>query len=415
MNDIIAALDIGTTKIVAIIGEIEDEQLSIIGIGEVPTRGVRRGVVVNVHEVTAAIGEAVSIAERAANTRIESALVSLSGASVEAFPSRGLVTIAGRGVRSVTLNDIERALENAVVGSLPPGREVVLTIPRTYKVDDQEDIRDPIGMEGFRLEVDALVITASSVAVQNLVKCVRANQIEVDDLILQSIASGLAVLSEEERELGVAIMDVGGGTTDVAIFLEGTPWHVHAVRVAGHHLTQDVAIGLRMPMSAAEELKLHYGHVQTRWVSEDETVTIGGFGDDSRRVISRHLLAEILEARAEEILDLAWKGVKASGYDGLLPAGVVLAGGTAQLPGFRDLARDYLDVPVRVGTLPPFKGLDEEHRSPAYATAVGLLLYGMRQPIHLGYQRAPTRREPSGNVWHRLGDWLRRLLPAGTD
>ncbi len=412
MSDIIAGLDVGTTKICAMIAEVvDDQEIVILGIGETPSRGVRRGAVVNVQEVTAAIGEAVAQAERTADVRIANAFVSLSGHRVESVSSQGVVTISPRGSRSVTAEDIERALENASAVPLPHNREVIQTLPRTFKVDDQEGIREPLGMEGFRLAVDALVVTASTVAVQNLVKCVRANGIEIDNLVLQAVASGMAVLTSEEMELGVAVIDVGGGTTDVAIFLEGSPWHVFSTPVAGHHLTQDVAIGLRMPLAAAEQLKVRYGHAQPKWVSADETVSVGGFGDDGRRTVSRYFLSQILEARAEEIVDMAWKEVKASGYDGLLPAGVVLTGGSAQLAGLRDLARERLQVPVRLGTLPEIKGLPEEYRSPAYATVVGLLKWGARHPSALSYTQVASANKEGSGWWNRLSDWFKRLLP----
>ena len=411
MADVIAALDIGTTKVCAMVAEIEDEDtLVVLGVGEAPTRGMRHGAVVNVHDVTMSVQEAVTQAERASNVRIANAFVGLSALHVEVMASRGTATISPRGSRSITLSDMHRALETAGVVRLPPNREVVQVLPRTYKVDEQEGIRDPLGMEGFRLEVDALVLSAPTVTVQNLIKCVKATGIEVDDLVIQPIASGLAVLTQEEQELGVVVMDIGCGTTDVAIFMEGVPWYVAGIPVAGHYLTQDVAITLRMPMADAEDLKLRYGHAQSQWVSEDETITIGGFGDSSRRVISRHLLSEILQARAEEILDLAWQEVKSTGYDTLLPAGVVLTGGSALLPGFRDLAREYLQMPVRVGRLPPIKGLDEEHRSPVYATALGLLVWGQKHPTRLGFEEQAQKDE--GTLWARFSEWFKRLLPA---
>ncbi len=412
MADVIAALDIGTTKVCAMVAEVEDEDsLVVLGVGEAPTRGMRQGAVVNVNEVILSIQEAVAQAERASNVRIANAFVGLSAVHVEAMASRGTATISPRGVRSITLQDVQRALETASVVRLPPNREVVQTLPRTYKVDDQDGVRDPLGMEGFRLEVDALVLSAPTVAVQNLLKCVRASGIAVDDLVVQPIASGLAVLTEEERELGVVVMDIGCGTTDVAIFMEGKPWYVAGTPVAGHYLTQDVAITLRMPMADAEDLKIRYGHAQPQWVSEDETISIDGFGETGRRVISRHLLAEILQARAEEILDLAWQEVKTTGYDSLLPAGIVLTGGSALLPGFRDLARDYLQLPVRIGRLPAVKGLDEEHRSPIYATALGLLIWGQKHPTQLGFEeKGPV---DGSSILERLGEWFKRLLPAG--
>lgn len=412
MGDIIASLDVGTTKVCAMIAEVlAEDDLVILGVGEAPARGMRRGAVVNVQDVVAAVAEAVTQAERAANVRIGSAYVGLSGFQVESMGSRGVVTVSARGARGVSSEDVARALENARAVAIPHNREVVQTLPRTFKVDDQEGIREPLGMQGFRLEVDALVITALSVAVHNLVKCVQANGIDIADLVVQPVASGLAALSDEERELGVVVMDVGGGTTDVAIFLEGRPWHVLSVPVAGHHLTQDVAMGLRMPLVAAEDLKVHFGHVVPHWISADETVSTGTFGDEQRQTVSRHLLAQILEARAEEILDMAWREVKASGYDGLLPAGVVLTGGSAQLAGLKDMARDRLQMPVRVGKVPDLKGLGEEYQSPAYATAVGLLMWGAQHSVSLGYEQ--DRRFGGPGWWPRLVDWLKRLLPEG--
>ncbi len=412
MVDVIASLDIGTTKVCAMVAEIDTEDsLVILGVGEAPARGMRHGAVVNVTEVIASIREAVAQAERASNVRIANVYLGLSAVHVETIASRGTATISPRSSRGITMQDVQRALETASVVRLPPNREVVQTLPRTYKVDDQEGVRDPLGMEGFRLEVDALVLSAPTVTVQNLVKCVRASGIEVDDLVVEPIAAGQAVLTEEERELGVVVMDVGCGTTDLAIFMEGRPWYVAGTQVAGHYLTQDVAITLRMPMGDAEDLKIRYGHVQPQWVSEDETVTIGGFGEDGRRVISRHLLAEILQARAEEILELAWQEVKATGYDALLPAGVVLTGGSALLPGFRDLARDVLQLPVRIGRLPAVKGLDEEHRSPAYAAALGLLMWAHKHPTQLGFEERAQHETDS--TWARVVEWLKRLLPMG--
>jgi len=412
VGDIIASLDVGTTKVCAMIAEVEpDTPPVILGVGQVPARGMRRGAVVNVQEVTAVIAEAVAQAERAANVRMASAFVGLSGFQVESLSSRGVVTVSSRSTRGVSHQDVARALANARVVALPHNREVIQVLPRTFKVDDQDGIRDPAGMQGFRLEVDALVVTAASVAVQNLVKCVQDNGIDIEDLVLQPVASGLATLTEEERELGVAVMDIGGGSTDVAIFLEGRAWHVLSVPIAGHHLTQDVAMGLRMPLPAAEDLKLRFGHVLPRWISADETVGTGTFGDERRQVVSRYVLAQILEARAEEILDLAWREVKASGYDGLLPAGVVLTGGTALLAGLKDMARERLQAPVRVGTLGDLKGLGDEYQTPAHATAVGLLMWGAQHSVGLGYEQ--SQRQAGHGAFSRLGDWVKRLLPEG--
>jgi cell division protein FtsA len=406
----IVGIDVGTTKVCTLVGEVyEDDQLRIIGVGVAPSRGLRKGVVVNVHEATEAISASVRKAERISGYQITSAFVGLGGGHISAINSRGVVGIS-RSARGISDFDIERALDAARAIAIPHNREIIHTIPRGYVVDGQEGVKDPLGMQGIRLEVEAHIVTGASTSVSNLVKCVRGTGVEIDDLILQSLGSGEAVLRDAEREMGVILADVGGGTTDIAIFIEGSIWHSIVLGTGGEHLTHDVAVGLRTPLSAAEELKIKYGHALPSSLTTDEMIEVTSFGNGAREAVSRMRLAEVLEARAEEIILLILREVKRSGYDGLLAAGLVLCGGSAELAGFKELANQMLQLPVRIGAPHDLQGLTDVLESPAYATAVGLLLWGAR---HSPTTEAPPRPPrgvnlPVGRIW----DWLRAFLPG---
>jgi cell division protein FtsA len=405
----IVGIDVGTTKICTLVGEAhEDGQLRIIGVGVAPSRGLRKGVVVNVHEATEAIQTSVQKAERISGYEIARAYVSVGGGHISAINSRGVVGIS-RSTRGISEYDIERALDAARAIAIPHNREIIHTIPRGYVVDGQEGVKDPIGMQGIRLEVEAHIVTGASTSVSNLVKCVRDADVQIDDLILQPLASGEAVLTESEREMGVVLADIGGGTTDVGIFIEGSIWHTLVLQTGGEHLTRDVAVGLRTPFGTAEELKIKYGHAVPGSLPTDELIEVTSFGDGAREAISRMRLAEVLEARAEEILTLVLREVKRSGYDGLLAAGLVLCGGSAELAGFKDLATKVLRLPVRVGAPHDLQGLTDVLESPAYATAVGLLLWGMRH-APAGEPEKPKR--PPSIFWQRVRDWFRAFLPG---
>ena len=407
----IVGIDVGTTKICTLVGELyEDGQLRIIGVGVAPSRGLHKGVVVNVNEATEAISASVQKAERISGYQITSAYVGVGGGHVTAINSRGVVGIS-RSARGISQFDIDRALDAARAIAIPHNREIIHAIPRGYIVDDQEGVKDPIGMQGIRLEVEVHIVTGASTSVSNLVKCVRAAEVEIDDLILQSLASGEAILKESEREMGVVLADIGGGTTDVGIFIEGSIWHTIVLGTGGEHLTHDVAVGLRTPFDTAEELKIKYGHAIPRSLATDELIEVSSFGNGARQSVSRLQLSEVIEARAEEILMLVLREVKRSGYDGLLAAGLVMCGGSAELSGFKDLGQQILQVPVRVGRPHDLQGLTDVLESPAYATAVGLLLWGMRQ-------RPTAEEEPSrvvripGELWPRIRDWFRAFLPG---
>lgn len=407
MDQTVVALDIGTTKICALIAEVEPPPrnvMRIVGVGTVPSKGIRRGVVVNVGEVTASIVEAVHRAERTSGYEVASAYVGLAGSHINAINSRGVVAIS-RGERGVRPVDIERALEAARAIDIPHNREILHIIPRSFAVDGEEGVRDPIGMQAYRLEVEAHIVTGATTSIYNLIKCVQNAGIQIDALVLEPLASGDAILTDIEREMGVALVDIGGGTTDIAIFIEGSIWHTAVLPTGGEQVTKDVAVGLRTPFDTAEEIKIKYGHALSHTVLADETVKVAMFGEDGQQQISRHFLSEIIEARTEEILEVVLKEIKRSGYDGLLPAGIVLCGGTAELAGIRDLARDVMGLPVRVGEPHDLQGLVDTLQRPAFATSVGLLKWGINHDLP-----RPATQPPESST--RLPGWLKLFLPG---
>jgi cell division protein FtsA len=403
----ICALDVGTTKICALIAAVDDNNsLRVVGAGRVPAKGLRRGMVVNTGEATAAIGLAIEEAEAAAGTTMESAYVGIAGGHISSLTSKGVVAI-GRNGRKITFEDTQKALEQARNIALPHNREIINAVPRSYMVDDQRGILDPVGMFGYRLEVEANIITGATSAITNLINCVHANGLEIDDLVLEPLASAQAVLTDDERQAGVAVVDMGGGTTDLAIYLESALWHTHVLEVGGDHFIRDVAAGLRMPYDKAEALIKQFGNAIPSQVPLDGEVRARRFGEESQQIINRRMLAEIINARAEETIDLISREVKRSGYDGLLPAGIVLAGGVAQLAGLAELSRSQLEWPVRVGRPDGLGGSVTDLSSPEYATTVGLLLWGLKQgsrPRAVTSQTSPS--------WKRVVEFLRRLLPG---
>jgi len=378
--------------------------LRIVGVGIVASKGVRKGVVVNVGEVTAAIVESIQRAERTSGYAIASAYVGLAGAHISSMNSRGVVAIS-RGERGIRPVDVERALDQARAIDIPHNREILHIIPRGFTVDGDEGVRDPIGMQGYRLEVEAHIITGSSASIRNLIKCVQNAGIQIDALVMEPLASGEATLTDIEREMGVVLVDIGGGTTDIAIFIEGSIWHTVVLPTGGEQLTNDIAVGLRTPVNTAEDLKIKYGHALSHTILPEETIRVSMFGEDGQQNISRQFLAEIIEARAEEILEMVLKEIKRSGYDGLLPAGIVLCGGTADLAGLRDMARDMLGLPARIGAPQNLRGLVDTLQSPAFATSVGLLMWGIKHDLPQAVS------QPSSNGLKMPG-WLKVFLPG---
>jgi len=400
-----ACIDVGTTKICTLIGETDDaaDDLRIVGVGVVPSRGIRKGVVVNVKETTDAILASIDKAERISGCEIDGAYVGLAGAHISSINSVGAVAI-NRGERGVQPADVERALDAARAMPVPHNRQVLHAIPRSYKLDGDDGVRDPLGMQAYRMEVEAHIITGATTSIHNLVKCVQATGTGVDAMVLEPLASGEAVLTEVEREMGVILADIGGGTTDIAIFIEGSIWHTVVLPMGGEHITHDIAIGLRTPFTTAGELKIKYGNTSSKNVQIDETLDVTAFGEGGPQQVSRLFLTQIIEARVEEIFELIRQEIKRSGYDGLLPAGVVLCGGTADLAGIRDVAREQLNLPVRTGTPHDIRGLVDILGSPAYATSVGLLLWGLRCDV-------PRPNGDRRNDGLKLPGWLRAFLP----
>jgi cell division protein FtsA len=402
------ALDIGTTKICTLVAEVgppPDNAMRIVGVGVVPSKGIRKGVVVNVGEVTTAITESVHRAERTSGYAVASAYVGLAGSHINSINSRGVVAIS-RGERGIRPVDVERALEQARAIDIPHNREVLHIIPRGFTVDGDDGVRDPIGMQAYRLEVEAHIVTGSTSSIRNLIKCVQNAGIQIDALVLEPLASGEAALTDIEREMGVVLVDIGGGTTDVAIFIEGSIWHTVVLPTGGEQLTNDIAVGLRTPFNMAEELKIRYGHALPHTIMPEEMVRVSTFGEDGQQSISRQFLSEIIEARAEEILEMVLKEIKRSGYDGLLPAGLVLCGGVADLAGLRDLARDIMGLPARIGEPQNLRGLVDTLQSPAFTTSVGLLEWGIKHDL----PQQANHQHPGGTI--KMPGWLKVFLPG---
>jgi len=408
LDRIIASIDVGTTKVCTLIGEvIGGDRLRVVGRGVVPSRGLQRGRIVDTAQATQAITASVEKAQKSCGVEVKRAYVGVAGGHISSINSRGVVPIS-RSVHTVTQQEVDRAIEAAQAIAIPHDRRIVHIIPRGFSLDGQDGIHDPLGLHGTRLEAEVHIITGSIAAIHNLVQCVQGAGVHISDLVLQPLASGEAVLTDTEREAGVVLADIGGGTTDIAIFINGSIWHTLIREVAGNHLTNDLVIGLHTPFGTAEEIKIKYGHALSRAVDPNEVVELQAFGDRPRLSVPCQHIALILEARAKDILELIIMGeVKKSGYDGLLPAGVVLTGGTAELPGLRELGEEMLNLPVRIGRPQNVEGLVEVTESPAYATGVGLLLWGMR------YGQARPSAPPSfwQNVFGRFKGVLGAFLP----
>ncbi len=378
MERIIAGIDVGSTKICTLIGRVSDSgPLNVIGMGVVPSRGVRRGVITDIEVASRSIEESVRKAQNMAHYTISEAYLGISGSHVSSQNSRGAVSI-GRGDRPVDREDIQRVLEDAEAIAVPHNRRILHTIPREYIIDGQEGIKNPIGLMGFRLEVEAHIVTGSTTCIQNLEQCVERNGIRVVDSVFQPLASALAVLTEEEGRMGVVLIDMGGGTTDLATYLDGSVWETMVFDVGGNHVSNDIAVLLRTPFVAAEEAKIRYAHALAAQVDEAEMIELSSFGHEGLATVSRRELCEIVEARVEEMFGIIARDIRRSGYEELLAAGVVLTGGTSDLRGIREVASRQLQMPVRIGVPHRLHGVVEAVSNPAYATAVGLLLWGMK-------------------------------------
>jgi cell division protein FtsA len=405
MEEIIFGLDIGTTKVCALVGEVRGNQLQIIGMGVQPARGMRKGMVIDVAEASVALAKAVEEAEQTSGYELSQALVSMAGEHISSLNNQGIVAIGHKG-DGVNAEDIGRALDMAQAIPIPHDRQIVHLIPRSYKVDEQDNVRSPLGMHGYRLEVETHIVTGASTALLNLTRCTKNVGIDSEAFILNALASADAVLEPTEREMGVIIADIGGGTTDIALYTGGNVWHTAVIPVGGYHITNDVAIGLRAPYDVAEMVKIRYGDCRPDQIDPAILFTVEPFGGEKIQV-SRQDLAHVIEARVEEIFNLVLQEVERSGYDGLLPAGIVLTGGTAQLRGIADVAERVLKVPARVAAPKNLVGLVDTLRSPAFATSVGLLRWGMNG--HQIYQPRPVMQVDWGR---RVTEFFRALLPG---
>ena len=375
MEEIIVGIDVGTTKICTLVGRVEDGgSVRILGVGIEPSDGIRKGIIVDLAAATQAITRSVKKAESTSGLEITSALVSIAGAHVSSVNSRGSAAVNGKVIEHF---DLEHAMEQARAVAIPHDREIIHVIQRGFSLDGQDGIRNPKGMHGYRLEVEAHIITASAATVDNLRQCVGAAGVKIQEFVLNPLASGEVVLTDQERQMGVAVCDIGGGTTDLAIYVNGDVWHTMVLAVGGNHITQDVAHGLRLPFAQAEEVKKQKGHAVRSEVGSEEYFSIRPFGEDRPVQVNRQELAEIIEARAGEMFSLTLQEIKRSGYDGLLPAGIVLTGGTSALPGIKRVAGDALGIPVRTAQPENLSGLVDRLNSPAYSTSVGLLRWAM--------------------------------------
>jgi cell division protein FtsA len=406
---VLVAIDVGTSKVVVLIGELtRDGNLTIIGKGAPPSAGLKKGVVINIDQTVSSIRTAREQAERLSGYRVESAIVGVGGNHVESQNSRGAVAVSGPR-REVSGEDIERATEVARAVTIPSNREVLHVLPRGFVVDGQEGVKDPLGMSAVRLEVETHIVHAGATAVQNLSKCVQRAEVRIDELVANSLASADAVLSETERELGVAVADFGAGTIDLALFLDGSPFHAAVLPLGGNNVTNDVAIGLKTSLTAAETLKISHGTADPTNVDADDQVSVEDIGEGSGRTASRVELAAIIEARMREVFEKIGEEIERAGSRGMLPAGLVLTGGAAQLAGTADLGREVLQMPVRVASPSGVGGLTDNLLTPANSNAIGLLLWGARTVR--GYEPLRYESAPAPSVVGRMRDWLRGLFP----
>ncbi|MCC6499175.1 MAG: cell division protein FtsA [Anaerolineales bacterium] len=410
MEEIVVGIDVGTTKICTLVGRVEDDKsIRILGVGIEPSEGIRKGVIVDLAAATQAITRSVKKAESTSGLEITSALVSIAGAHVSSVNSRGAAAVNGNVIEQF---DLDHAMEQARAVAIPHDREIIHVIQRGFSVDGQDGIRNAQGMHGYRLEVEAHIITASAATVDNLRHCVGAGGVKIKEFVLNPLASGEAVLTEQERQMGVAVCDIGGGTADLAIYVNGDVWHTMVLAVGGNHITQDIAHGLHLPFAQAEEVKKQQGHAVRGEVGSEEYFSIRPFGEDRPVQINRQELAEIIEARVAEIFSLIMQEIKRSGYDGLLPAGIVLTGGTSALTGIGRVANAVLGLPVRTAQPERLSGLVDRLKSPAYSTGVGLLQWAVSmQDQDAGIGRSRRKKGETRMDFGFIKKIVGRILP----
>ena len=398
----VVGLDIGTSKIVAIVGELSPEgQLEIIGIGSHASRGLKKGVVVNIDSTVQSIQRAVEEAELMAGCQIQSVYAGIAGSHIRSMSSHGIVAIRDR---EVFQPDIDRVIDAAQAVAIPADQKILHILPQEFLIDSQEGIKEPLGMSGVRLEAKVHLVTCAVNAAQNIEKCIQQCGLAVDDIILEQLASSYAVLTEDEKDLGVCLVDIGGGTSDIAIFTEGAIKHTAVIPIAGDQVTNDIAMALRTPTQNAEEIKIKYGCALASLAGENETIKVPSVGERDDRDLSRQALAEVIEPRYEELFTLIQAELRRSGFEDLIPAGIVLTGGTSKMEGVIELAEEIFHMPVSIGKPKSVAGLSDIVRNPIYATSVGLLQYGLgNAPQSHGAHRSETQ---SGSVWQSVKSWL---------
>ncbi len=449
---IIMGLDVGTSKCCAIIGEISrDDSINILGFGSAPSAGMQRGVVVNIEQASAAISATIELAERQAGLKVGSAFVGITGSHVSSVNSRGVVAVA-KANRDITHEDVARAVESARSLVIPSQREILHVIPRTFTIDGQDGVRDPVGMSGYRLEVETHIVTGAISTLNNLLKAVQRTGVEVEELVLESLAASEAVLSEAEQRLGVCLVDIGAGTTNIAIYVEGSVWHTAVLPIGSSHITNDISIVLRVPTESAEQLKVRHGDAsvtgpykglyadyygkgpvkhdfRSRAKAEaaadssgesdealpDKLLEVPSLEPGRNQQVSCNILNEVIHARTRQIFDMVQAEVKKSGYDGMIPAGLVLTGGGAALTGITDAAAHVMRLPVRLGAPRGLSGVADSLGAPPFATSVGLVLWGLkkRNGAELLQELAVRRGGKPGSmaVGRKFGGWLREFLP----
>jgi cell division protein FtsA len=403
-EDLIVGLDIGTTKICAIVADRSESGIDIIGIGTHPSKGLRKGVVVDIDATVDSIKHAVEEAELMADCEISSVYAGIAGGHIDGFNSHGIVAVKDREVSS---NDVRRVIDAAKAVAIPMDREVIHVIPQEFIIDDQDGIREPLGMSGVRLEAKIHIVTAAVTSAQNIVKCANKAGLNVVDIVLEPLASAEAVLASDERDLGVCLIDIGGGTTDVAVFADGSIKHTSVLGLGGYHITNDIAVGLRTPFEEAERIKKRFGVASARYLASDDVITVPSVGGRRPREVSRKILCEVIEPRVDEVLSLARQELLKAGLDARIPSGLVLTGGCSALNGMAELAEEIFEAPVRTGVPSHVGGLQDVVRSPMYATGVGLVLYGFSQSRSRATSRFRIRDDSIfRRVKQRMRDWF---------
>jgi cell division protein FtsA len=401
---IIVGLDVGTSKVVALVGELTaDGSIEAIGLGSQPSRGLKKGVIVNIESTVQSIQRAIEEAELMAGVEIHSVYAGIAGSHVRSLNSHGVVAIRDR---EVTHGDVEHVIEAAKAVAIPADQRILHVLPQEFVIDGQEGIRDPIGMSGVRLEAKVHIVTGADSAAQNIIKCVQRCGLTVEDVVLEQFASSFACLTDDEKELGVCIVDIGGGTTDIAVFSGGAIRHTAVLPIAGDQVTNDIAVSMRTPTQYAEDIKLRHACALSQLANPDETIEVPGVGDRPARRLARQTLAEVVEPRYEELFNLVRDELRRSGYEEVVAAGMVLTGGSARMEGAIELAEEIFHMPVRLGLPQGIKGLAEVVRSPVYSTAVGLLLYARENTAPAAARNAVLGSSVNGAL-ARVWGWMK--------